>query len=463
MATNLKRGENAFIDKEKVKGNPLTIGFQFDFECDTPHDIDASAFLLGADGRIQSDADFIFYNQRNDKSGGFIELLDSDDIAMSKDRHQFTIDLTRVPSSVHRIVFCLTLHEAELRNQNFGMAKRVCIRILNGTTDDELLTFESADELTTETALHLGELYRKDHDWKFRGVGQGYAGGLDAMARGFGVNIQPPRVDEFRESEFPLESQVPRTIADLETDKEPEPELNFEEQRPTLSRRKRRTSTDILAAQAAEIRGLMKPILVQINTAIQNSANESGSRLLLDKILQEVLGYSFSEIKPEQKIQGRSADYVISPAGLDTIVIEAKRVGLALREKQLYQATGYAAHSGISWVILTNLAVWELYKVTNTAKIVATLVFTIDLRKGLTDDAAYYFALISRKGITRKGHLERLWQTRKALSTESLARAILNDEVLIRIRNVISRENGIHLDISDVRAAVEQDILKLEN
>ncbi len=143
------------------------------------------------------------------------------------------------------------------------------------------------------------------------------------------------------------------------------------------------------------------------------------------------------------------------------IVIETKRIGLALRGKQIYQATSYAAHSGIAWALLTNVAVWRLYKVTASDKIEAKLVFTINLHKGFSDDAAYYFALISRIGIQRKAQLKRLWLTRKALSTESLVSAVLNEDVLIRIRNVIARENGIQLDLADVRAAVEQDILKL--
>ena len=153
---------------------------------------------------------------------------------------------------------------------------------------------------------------------------------------------------------------------------------------------------------------------------------------------------------------------LIDKRPISALVIEVKRVGLALRDKQIYQATSYAAHSGISWALLTNVTVWRLYKVTNAGKIEATLVFTIDLHKGLTEDAAYYFALISKMGIVRKAQLERLWLTRRALSPERLISAILNDDVLARIRNVISRENGINLDLADVRAAVERDILKLE-
>lgn len=458
MSTKVKKGANVSLKASDIEGNKLIVGVDFAFVCDNAHDLDASAFILGSERRIRSDADFIFYNQQSDGSSGFINLLEKVE-SSATDKHQFSIDLARIPNSVQCIAFCLTLHEAEQRNQNFSMADRVSLRLANQSTGKELVRFESSDDFATETALHLGELYRRDKEWKFRAVGQGYAGGLDSMARGFGVNLQIPRVDEIDDVEISMDSQVPKTLVNLESKVVPHAESA--EDLPSLSKRKRRTLTDLLAAQAAEIRFRMKPILGQINSALQSSANESSSRLILDKILQEVLGYTISDIKPEQNIQGRSADYVLSPDGEDTLVIEAKRIGLALRDKQIYQATSYAAHSGITWALLTNVVVWRLYKITTAEKIVPTLVFTIDLQKGLTDDAAYYFALISKTGIVRKAQLDRLWLTRKALSTESLIIAILNDDVITRIRNVIARENGINLDLADVRAAVEQDILKL--
>lgn len=458
MSTKLKKGANVSLNPSETEGGRLIVGVDFTFDCDSPHDLDASAFILGSGGRIRSDADFIFYNQRGDGGLGFISLLEKVESA-DNDQHQFTIDLARIPNSVQSIAFCLTLHEAEQRNQNFSMAKRVSLRLANQSTGKEIVRYESSDDFATETALHLGEIYRRNDEWKFRSVGQGYAGGLDSLARGFGVSLQTPRVDDHDDVEVSLDSQVPKTLVNLEAKAAPLAESGGD--LPTLSKRKRRSSTDILAAQAAEIRIRMKPILAQINSALHSGVNESSSRLILDKILQEVLGYSISDIKPEQNIQGRSADYVLSPDGDDTLVMEAKRIGLALRDKQIYQATSYAAHSGISWALLTNVVVWRLYKVTTAEKIVPTLVFTIDLQKGLTDDAAYYFALISKTGIVKKTQLDRLWLTRKSLSSESLISALLNDDVLTRIRNVIARENGINLDLADVRAAVEQDILKL--
>lgn len=458
MSNELKKGANITLAEHDTREGRLMINIESSFSGENTFDLDASAFLLGENRKIGNDSDFIFYNQKSDGNRGFIKL--SEDATITEPRkHQFTIDLQRVPNSVHFIVFCLTLHEADQGDHNFGKAQKVTLRIAAEGTGNELVRFNGCDDLSTETALHVGELYRREGQWKFRAVAQGYAGGLECMARIFGVNLENPRVDAIDVDGSSLDSQVPKTLVNLNA----RPQVPDEEEAtPSLSKKKRRTSADVLTAQADEIRIRLKPILAQINSALHAGANESSSRLILDKILQEVLGYTISEIKPEQNIQGRSADYVLSPNGIDTLVIEAKRVGMALREKQIYQATSYAAHSGITWALLTNVSVWRLYKVTHSEKIEPHLVFTIDLHKGLTDDAAYYFALISRTGIVRKAQLERLWLTRRALSVESLITAVLNDDVLTRIRNVISRENGIHLDLADVRAAVEQDILKLQ-
>lgn len=214
--------------------------------------------------------------------------------------------------------------------------------------------------------------------------------------------------------------------------------------------------------QAEEVGNHLRLLLPQIMSALNAGINESGSRLILDKMLQHVLGYTIEEIKTEQRIQGRCADYVLSPGGMDTAVIEAKRIGSPLKQKQIFQATSYAAYSGIRWAILTNVVVWQLYKVTTTDKVEPHLVFTVDLTKGISNEAALNLTLISRMGIVRKTPLERMRLMTRALSTESLITAILHEDVLSRIRRVIAQENGILLDLTAIKAAVERDILKLE-
>lgn len=478
MPITLPKGGNISLSSEEHSDGKLAValGFSAGPGLQSPIDVDASAFLLGEDGKVRRGADFIFYNQPSDEESRFICLLEnaSGQSANSSspeepdaDHVRFSIDLEAIPTDIQRIVFCLTLHGAEERRQNFGCIKKLYLRVLNRTQNLETVRFEAVGEFSTETALQVSELYRRGDSWKLRAIGQGFAGGLAALATDFGVHLematdtdeQPPaRQDDANETaNFEV---VPPSIS---SGKAP-PSLTdeFHPDLPSLSKKKRRSSSEILAAQTEEIARAMKPFLPQIGLTLRNAANESSTRILLDRILQQVLGYSLEEIKPEHKIQGRTADYVLSPGGIDSVVIEVKRIGAPLKQKQIFQATSYAAYSGIKWALLTNLITWKLYRVSTTDKIEPHLVFTIDLNKGLSEDAAHYLTLISKNGIVRKTPLERLWQIRRSLSTESLIGAILHDDVLSRIRTLIARDTGINLDTADIKAALEQDILKIE-
>jgi hypothetical protein len=298
----------------------------------------------------------------------------------------------------------------------------------------------------------VGELYRRGQEWKLRAIGQGYAGGLAALAIGFGVHVD---IEEDSPAAA-LGDPLPPMATEADDNGTPP-----SEEPPSLSKKRRRSTEEILATHAREIAVAMKPYLPQIAQTLRGGANESSTRILLDRILHQVLGYSLEEIKAEHKIQGRTADYVLAPGGQDSLVIEVKRIGAPLRQKQIFQATSYAAYAGIRWALLTNVTTWQLYRVSATDKIEPHLVFTIDLHKHLSEDAAHYFSLISRKGIVRKTPLDRLWQIRRSLSTESLIGAILHEDVLGRIRAVIARDNGVVLDMADIKAALEQDIFKL--
>ena len=197
-----------------------------------------------------------------------------------------------------------------------------------------------------------------------------------------------------------------------------------------------------------------------LKRAVQDSPNESQSRLLLDRILQDVLGYALNEIKTEQKIQGRIADYVLAPGSVDTLVIEAKRLGAALRDKQIFQATSYAAYAGIRWAVLTNVVNWQVYRVSTEGKVEADLVFTLELSATLDDKNAYRLMLLSKAGIARCELLENLWRKKVALSSGSLLTAILNDEVLSKIRTVLLREHGCPLTNQEIQDAVERELLR---
>jgi len=212
------------------------------------------------------------------------------------------------------------------------------------------------------------------------------------------------------------------------------------------------------------LRPLLEPILPALNAAVLNKQNESDTRLILDKILQDVLGYSIEDIKTEQKIQGKKADYVLSVDGKDIMVIEAKKAGMPLRDKQIFQATSYAAYSGIKWALLTNIAVWQLFRVTVVDKVKYIPMYSIDIRDGLSRVIdAQYFYLLTKKGMKKQTLLENLWIKIDALKYENIINTLLKDEILTAIAGSLSEEYGCKLSVKDVKKAIMVDVLQIES
>jgi len=152
-------------------------------------DLDASAFLLGVDGKVRSEADFIFYNQLKSSCGSVQHTGDNRTGAGEGDDEALMVDLSRVPAEVQKVAFTVTIHDADARRQNFGQVGNAYIRLVNAETNTEVARYDLAEDASTETAMIFGELYRHGSDWKFSAVGQGYAGGLAAMCRQYGINI----------------------------------------------------------------------------------------------------------------------------------------------------------------------------------------------------------------------------------------------------------------------------------
>ncbi|AQU99751.1 type I restriction enzyme HsdR N-terminal domain-containing protein [Desulfococcus multivorans] len=225
--------------------------------------------------------------------------------------------------------------------------------------------------------------------------------------------------------------------------------------------RKRTSPKEIMARQIDEIKQNIKEHIPMLDASLANKDNESDTRLILDRILQDVLNYRIEDIKTEQKIQGRKADYVLSVNGDDVMVIEAKRVTMGLSDKQIFQASSYGAYSGIRWALLTNAAVWQLYRISMSEKIETDLVFSIDLRDGLDEQEAQYFYLISKDGMSRKGLLENLWQRMSALCYENILTAIFTDGVISKIRATLTKDTGCRLTNDEVRDALEKRVFQI--
>ncbi|MGV8893627.1 MAG: TerD family protein [Burkholderiaceae bacterium] len=190
MAISLQKGGNVNLSKEAPSLTKMVIGLGWDPRATDgkEFDLDGSAFLLKTDGKARSDADFIFYNNLKSTDGSVTHAGDNRDGQGDGDDEKIMIDLSKVPADVDKIAIGVTIHDAEARKQNFGMVAKAFIRCLDANGDKEIARYDLSEDSSTETAMIFGEVYRAGAEWKFKAVGQGFAGGLGPLARSFGIS-----------------------------------------------------------------------------------------------------------------------------------------------------------------------------------------------------------------------------------------------------------------------------------
>ena len=191
MAVCLKKGQKVDL----TKGNPglrsITVGLGWDvnrYDSGADFDLDASAFLLGANGKVPSDADFIFYGNANHASGGVTYGGDNRTGAGEGDDEQIQVELQQIPANIEKIDFTVTIYEANERRQNFGQVSNAFVRIVDNATGEELIRYDLEEDFSIETAVVVGELYRHNGEWKFNAIGSGYQGGLAALCANYGID-----------------------------------------------------------------------------------------------------------------------------------------------------------------------------------------------------------------------------------------------------------------------------------
>ncbi|GHV08880.1 chemical-damaging agent resistance protein C [Campylobacterota bacterium] len=188
MGVSLKKGANVALETGLKR---ILVGLGWDARATDggDFDLDASAFLLTENGKVRNDDDFIFYNQLRSVCGSVEHMGDNRTGAGEGDDEAVKINLEQVPSVVKRIVITVTIHDASERGQNFGHVSNAFMRVVNLDNDAELARFDLSEDYSTETAMIFGEIYRHGSEWKFKAVGQGFSGGLEALCGQFGVNV----------------------------------------------------------------------------------------------------------------------------------------------------------------------------------------------------------------------------------------------------------------------------------
>ena len=194
MAVNLSKGQKISLDK----GMTLAlVGLGWDtnrYSGGAEFALDASAFLLGANGKVRKDEDFIFYGNLKSADGSVTHTGDNRTGEGEGDDEVLYIDFTKVPADVERIAITVTIYEAQERGQNFGQVSNAYVRLArrsseNDSVGTEELRYDLGEDFSVETALVVCELYRSGATWKFNAVGAGYQGGLYALCKAYGVNV----------------------------------------------------------------------------------------------------------------------------------------------------------------------------------------------------------------------------------------------------------------------------------
>lgn len=194
MAVNLQKGQRVALDNS-MKLALVGLGWdtnRYDGGCD--FDLDASAYLLGENGKVLKDEDFIFYNNLNGRDGAVVHTGDNLTGEGDGDDEVILIDFTKVPDEIKKIAICVTIHDAVARRQNFGQVSNAYVRVAKmkdefDTTGETVLKFDLEEEFSIETALVVCEIYKHNGEWKFNAVAAGYQGGLEAICKAFGVNV----------------------------------------------------------------------------------------------------------------------------------------------------------------------------------------------------------------------------------------------------------------------------------
>ena len=188
MPINLSKGQKVDL----TKGNPglksIMVGLGWDvnaFDSGVDFDLDAAAFLLGADGKCPTDKEFVFYGNLKHQSESVNHMGDNLTGAGEGDDEQIQVDLSKVPANIEKIAFTVTIYDAESRHQNFGQVSNAFIRLVDESTGQELI----GEDFSIETAVVVGELYRHSGEWKFNAIGSGFQGGLAALCGHYGIDV----------------------------------------------------------------------------------------------------------------------------------------------------------------------------------------------------------------------------------------------------------------------------------
>ena len=191
MAVSLSKGGNVSLTKKAPGLTEVVVGLGWDPRVTdgSEFDLDASVFIVGENGKVLNDGSFVFYNNKTSPDGNVVHQGDNRSGAGEGDDEQVNVNLSGFAPETKKLVFAVTIHEADARKQSFGQVSNAYIRVLNKADGKEIARYDLSEDASTETAMVFGELYSHNGEWKFKAIGQGFAGGLAPLASSYGVNL----------------------------------------------------------------------------------------------------------------------------------------------------------------------------------------------------------------------------------------------------------------------------------
>ena len=192
MPVNLSKGQKVDLTKTNPGLNRLHVGLGWDvnrYDGSSDFDLDVVTFMLGSNGKVASDADFVFYGNKLHTSGSVESMGDNLTGVGDGDDEVVKVTLNSVPSTIEKITFAVSIYDADVRHQNFGQVENAFIRIVDEASNQELLRYDLGEDFSIETSVVVGELYRYNGEWKFNAIGSGFQGGLAALCVIYGVNV----------------------------------------------------------------------------------------------------------------------------------------------------------------------------------------------------------------------------------------------------------------------------------
>ena len=193
MPINLTKGQKVDLTKGNPSLSKIVVGLGWDvnvYDSGAAFDLDAAAFMVGANGKCPTEKEFVFYGNLSHTSGAVKHMGDNLTGEGDGDDEQIMVDLAKVPASIERIAFTCTIYDAESRRQNFGMVNNAFIRIFDETNGQEMLRYDLGEDFSIETAAVFGEVYKNNGEWTFNAIGSGYQGGLAALCANYGVDVE---------------------------------------------------------------------------------------------------------------------------------------------------------------------------------------------------------------------------------------------------------------------------------